>query len=127
MSAVRPIARLPTLQSSKRIIAILPDDGTDRNLLRALRVDRGITRADSVAIRAVAALREAKARRGRLPQAELARLVTVIVDVGVADSVFDFIRATANIDRPGGGFVLMQSLVGALPFILPDGVPDERD
>jgi hypothetical protein len=108
-------------------MAILPDDGTDRHLLRALRRDRGIARADSVAVRSVALLRAARSRRGHLPEAELARLVTVIVDAGEAGAVFEFIHAVAKIDRPGGGLLMMDALSGALPFALPEGVPDERD
>lgn len=126
MSERRHNARPPQLEACSRIQAILPDDGTDRRLLRALRSDKGITRVDAVAVRAVAALRDAKTRKGRLPEAELARLVTVVVDAADADAVFDFICAVANIDRPGGGWVLMDGLLGALPFVLPEGVPDER-
>ena len=125
MNAKQTSAQPPVPAPASRIMAILPDDGTDRHLLRALRRDKGIARADSVAVRSVALLRAAQARRGRLPEAELARLVTVIVDVAEADAVFDFIFSVANIDRPGGGVLLMDRLLGALPFVLPEGVPDE--
>ena len=127
MSDGRPAVQSPTLEPARRITVILPDDGTDRRLIRALRQDHGITRADSVAIRAVAALRRAKTRKGRLPEAELAQRVTVIVDAGEADTVFDFIHSIAHIDRPGGGILMMERLLGALPFVLPGDVRDERD
>lgn len=127
MSAPRHPGPPPALEPGKRIMAILPEDGTDRRLLRALRQDWGIARADSVAVRSVAMLRAAQSRRGRLPEAELARLVTVIVAADKADAVFDFIRTVATIDRPGGGFVLMDGVSGALPFVLPEGIADERE
>jgi hypothetical protein len=116
--------RLP-LEACKRILVALPDDGTDRRLVEALRRDKGITRIENVAVRAVAALQTAKTRRGRLPQPTLARLVTVITDERDADALFDYVCAVAAIDRPGGGMVLMDRLIGATPFVLPDGVPDE--
>jgi hypothetical protein len=105
----------------------LPDDGTDRRLLKALRRERGITRVDTVSVRAVAALQEAVTKQGRLPEPTLARLVTVLVTETEADAVFDYIYAVAEIDRPGGGMVLMDRLLGATPFLLPEGAPDEED
>jgi hypothetical protein len=105
----------------------LPDDGTDRRLIKALRREKGITRANTVSVRAVAALQEAKTKRGRLPEPILARLLTVVVTEIEADAVFDYIYEVAKIDRPGGGMVLMGRLLGAMPFLLPEGVLDEED
>lgn len=127
MSSAHQTVQPLTLAHCKRIIVVLPDNGTDRHLMRALYKELGITRVESVAIRAIATLREAKARKGRLPEAELARVVAVIVDAAQADAVFNFIHSAANIDQPGGGFIAMERLLGALPFVLPKDVPDERD
>jgi hypothetical protein len=33
----------------------------------------------------------------------------------------------AQINRPGGGMMFMGRLLGATPFLLPEGVPDEKD
>jgi len=126
MSTSSDTGRAIPHEPGKRILVALPDDGTDRELIRALRRDHGITRVDTVPARAVAALQQAKTRRGRLPEPALAKLVTVVVTANEADAVFDYICANAKIGRPGGGMVLMDQLLGATPFILPAGVPDEE-
>jgi hypothetical protein len=106
-----------------RIRVALPDDGTDRRLATQLLNELGVTRVDSVAVRAVAALQQAKARRGRLPEPRAARLVTIVVDPHQADPVFDFVFRAARIDRPGGGFVMQDRLPMASGYELPAGLP----
>jgi hypothetical protein len=125
MSANSKLHQPLPLQECKRILVALPDDGTDHRLIEALRRDKGVTRANTVSVRAVAALQDATTQRGRLPEPSLARLVTVIATEQAADDLFDFICSTADINRPGGGMVLMNRLIGATPFMLPENLPDE--
>jgi nitrogen regulatory protein PII len=112
-------------RSAKLISCILPDDGTERHLLHWLR-DLGIKRANSVYCRGHSVLREAKARRGRLPGPELVRLVTIVVEDAAADGLFERIYEQAAIHRPGGGALFMTPLTFATPFVLPQGVTDEN-
>ena len=126
MSSQRATDREPVLEPCKRILVYLPDDGTDRRVIGALRREMGVSRVDSVAVRAVGVLQATRKKGGRLPEPALARLVTAVVGESEADSIFDYIYVTANIHRPGGGMVVMERLVGATPFTLPAGIPDEE-
>jgi hypothetical protein len=123
MSPVQAAPRVPG-QPAKLISCILPDDGTERQLLAWLR-EQGITRADSVYCRGHSVLREAVTRRGKLPEPSLVRLVRIVVDAEAADNLFDRVYEQADIHRPGGGALFMTPLLFATPFPLPDDIPDE--
>ena len=121
-------ARLPSVpgKPAKLIWCALPDDGTDKRLLHALRSEKGVTRADSIYARGVAILREAEGRKGKLPEPSLVRLVTVVVEADEADELFDLIYDRANIGRPNGGTIALAPLAFATPYALPEGIPEER-
>jgi hypothetical protein len=124
MSATVPSLSVPG-GAARLISCILPDDGTEKRLLRALRNEMGVTRANSVYCRAISMLGEATGRRGKLPEPSLVRLVSVVVAAEEADALFALIYERAAIHRQGGGILLMTPLTFATPFVLPEGVADE--
>lgn len=116
---------LPRL-AAKLITCILPDDGSDKALMRTLRQEKQIINTSSVACRGISVLQNASCKLDRLPEPSLVRMVRVAVAASEADALFDYIYEVAGIGHKGGGTIFMGRLTSMTLWELPEGIPDEK-
>jgi len=114
-----------TQATAKLITCILPDNGTDKILMQALRNEKQIITASSVACRGIAILQSAHCKPDHLPESTLVRMVSIAVPVEEADALFDYIYLTSEIGHVGGGTIYMGPITKLTPFELPKDIPDE--
>ncbi len=113
-------------KAAKLITCVLPDDGSDKTLMQALRHEKQVISTSRVACRGIAVLQCAKSKHDRLPEPTLVRKIEVVVADDKADALFDYIHEKADIGRKGGGIIFMGPLINMTTFELPEGVPDEE-
>ena len=114
-------------EACKRISVALPDDGSDLRLLRALRAEKGVLRANSISCLGSSVTMETRTKPGKLPQPIMARLVEILVPESHADDVFEFVCRLAITGEPGGGIVWQSVAPFCTDYALPEGVPDEKN
>ncbi|MGR9092905.1 MAG: hypothetical protein ACU85U_20225 [Gammaproteobacteria bacterium] len=101
----------------KLITWILPK-GLAPSVLESVKDRFELTAANINSARGIGKITPLK-YRGLGDQAEM-EILTVLVDAGRAEEVFGFICFDADINRPHGGLMTMQALLGASELVFPD-------
>lgn len=106
----------------KMITAILPK-GKAFPLAKLLIEEHGLTTVDMHYARGVG--RITPLRHRGIGETSEREILTVTIDSKQAEKYFDLIYHRAEINRPHGGLMYMQSLPKATQFTLPD-IPEEK-
>jgi len=94
-------------------------------LIRSLREEKGIFAISSKPCRGIGILRQSLAKRGKLPESELVRMVDIIVPDADASELFDYIYELVGIGTLGGGVMWLSPTLNATLYTLPDDISDE--
>jgi hypothetical protein len=113
------------VEACKLICASVDDDGTDLEVLRALRSEKGVLRANSISCLRSTALSEARTKPGKLPQPAMGRLIEILVPDAQADDIFDFVCNLVITGDPGNSAVWQSPAPFCTGYAMPEGVPDE--
>ncbi len=106
---------------SKLITCVLPDNGKDSELLKLLKEKRDIITANSFKCRGVTGGTSGKKNL----EVQAVRVVEVVVPAKQAEEFFEYIYDKTDMCNEDAGFMYQSDLVGATPFVLPEGIPDE--
>lgn len=102
-----------------KLITCLLSKGSALVLLKQLKEEKGITRANVNSARGSGMGSPVGGKKGLGKEIEK-DVLTVVVSVQEADDIFEFIYHAAGVGRPHGGFMYMTALAAAVPFLLPD-------
>ena len=111
---------------AKIITCILPDEGQDMTLLKALRSEKGIITANTFQCRGFGPQMRRKYKGRHQVAAYSVRVVTVVVREDQADDLFEYIYYKVNFDHPCPGLIYQGNLLAATPYTLPSGVLEEK-
>jgi len=120
------MTRLQDFPQAKIITCILPDEGQDMALLKALRTEKGIITANTSQCRGFGLQLRRKYMGKHQVAGYLVRVVTVVVEADQADDLFEYIYYQVNFDHPCPGLIYQGNLMVATPYTLPAGVFEEE-
>jgi nitrogen regulatory protein PII len=120
------MTRSQDFPQAKIITCILPDEGQDMTLLKALRTEKGIISANTFQCRGFGPQLRRKYKGRHQVAAYAVRVVTIVVQEDRAEDVFEYIYFMVNFDHPCPGLIYQGNLLAATPYTLPSGVLEEK-
>ena len=111
------------LKETKLITAVLPK-GVSLSVIRKLKHEMALTTVNFNYARGMGKLTPAK-YRGVGEQSEK-EMLSVVVEKERADAIFEYIYDVAEINRPHGGMIYMQTLMQSTEYVLPETVAEEH-
>jgi nitrogen regulatory protein PII len=120
------MTRLQDFPPAKIITCILPDEGQDIALLKALRTEKGIISANTSQGRGFGLQLRRRYKGKRQVAGYSVRVITIVVQADQADDLFEYIYYQVNFDHPCPGLIYQGNLQAATPYTLPAGVPEEK-
>jgi len=120
------MSRLSDFPQAKIITCILPDEGHDMALLKALRAEKGIISANTFQCRGFGLQLRRRYKGNRQVAGYSVRVVTVVVQADLADELFEYIYYQVNFDHPCPGLIYQGNLLAATPYTLPAGIQEEK-
>jgi hypothetical protein len=120
------VSRLQDFPGAKLITCILPDEGQDMALLKALRTEKGVITANTFQCRGFGMQMRRRYKGKRQIAGYSVRMVTVVVEEDLADDLFEYIYYQVNFDHPCPGLIYQGNLLTTTPYTLPAGVYEER-
>jgi hypothetical protein len=120
------VTRLQDFPQAKLITCILPDEGQDMALLKALRTEKGVITANTFQCRGFGVQLRRRYKGKRQIAGYSVRMVTVVVEEDLADDLFEYIYYHVNFDHPCPGLIYQGNLLTTTPYTLPAGVFEEQ-
>ena len=112
-------------EASKLITCILPDDGSDKNLISTLFRDKNITQVESNACASMHIFTKESVKLGTMPETSLAKIIRIVVPEKEAEKYFNYIYDKAEIGRAGGGVIFQSDLSHCTTYTLPEEPEEE--
>ena len=110
------------MNSSKLITCILDKDSASFDIVRELKDEHQITRANVGSARGTGT----GAKGGLITMPQEKHILQVVVDAEQADTIFEWLHDRVELDDRYGAFMYQEDLTTAGSFTVPDA-PEEED
>jgi len=109
------------MNASKLITCILDKSATSFDIVRELKEEHQITRANVGSARGTGT----GAKGGLITMPQEKHILQIIVEADQADTIFDWLHDRVELDSRYGAFMFQEELISAGSFAVPDAPEEE--